>query len=184
MVRRLPCAFALLAAAALGFGAPFARGQQDDSDARGVPSVFFVAKSENGNQVHYGIALDRRCAPMGDSPVYAYWRMLEHGPLAREPLLAREVAAYGFAAQRVLARDDHGGRVRIALNALPRRTIVVESTERGSGCTATARATIGGAAAALTSVFVQLRWPFGVAYMEMSGRRESDGRALRERVAE
>jgi hypothetical protein len=41
---------------------------------------------------------------------------------------------------------------------------------------------IGGTAAALTSVFVQLRWPFGVDYLELSGRAITDGRVVRERL--
>ena len=40
---------------------------------------------------------------------------------------------------------------------------------------------IDGTAASLTSVFVQLRWPFGVDYLLLSGRA-ADGRELRERL--
>ena len=35
----------------------------------------------------------------------------------------------------------------------------------------------------LTSVFAQLRWPFGVSFLLLSGRAQTDGHALRERVA-
>lgn len=150
---------------------------------QGVESVFFVAKSENRNQVHYGISVDGSCAPRGEAPVFAYWRMLERGPLASEPLLAREVPAYGFADQRVLVRDERGGRVRVTLNAMPKRPIVFETARRGDTCVATARATIGGTPAWLKSVFLQLRWPWGIAYMDLSGQDSESGKPVRERVA-
>jgi len=170
-------------AALLALGAPRARAQRAEHGRR-VDSVFFIAKSENRNQVHYGIWLDDACAPRGDAPVFAYWRMFERGPLASEPLLAREVPAYGVAEQRVLVRGDDGGSVLVTLHALPERPILFEARRSGDSCVATARATIGGATAWLTSVFVQLRWPWGVAYMDLSGRGGADGRPVRERVAE
>jgi hypothetical protein len=148
---------------------------------RDIGSVFFVAKSENRNQVHYGLHLDEACSPSGRAPVFAYWRMLEHGPLATEPLLAHEVPAYGVAEQRVLARDQGGGRVAVTLRALPARTIVVASQAQGEVCRADATTSIGGAPAALTSVYAKLGWPFGVDYLVLSGRG-LDGREVRERI--
>ena len=149
---------------------------------RSVRSVFFVAKSENRNQVHYGVALDGSCTPVGAAPVFAYWRMRERGPLATEPLLSREVPAYGVAEPQQVERGEMGGRVIFRLNALPRRAIAIDAAADGPACIATARAVIGGTAAALTSVFVQLRWPFGVDYLELSGRAIQDGRVVRERL--
>ena len=145
-----------------------------------VGTVFFVAKSENRNQVHYGIHLDAACAPEGASPVFAYWRMLERGPLATEPLLSREVRAYGVRDQRVLT----GGRIEIRLNALPQRPIVIESAARGDTCETSASTTIDGVPASLANVYAQLRWPVGVEYLMLSGRARGDGRAVRERVAD
>src|SRR5215471_13225370 len=67
-----------------------------------IPSVFFIAKSQNRNQVHYGIRLDRSCRPSGERPVFAYWRMLEnHGEL--EPLLPVETTAYGLLDEQTVA---------------------------------------------------------------------------------
>jgi hypothetical protein len=152
--------------------------------SRDVASVFHVAKSENRNQVHYGVHLDAACAPVGTAPVFAYWRMLERGPAETEPLLAREVSAYGFAEQQVLERGTDGGSVLLRLRALPSRPIVVRAAPHGERCEATATTVIGGAPATLGSVFVQLRWPFGVDHLELVGRRQSDGRALRERLAQ
>jgi hypothetical protein len=151
---------------------------------RDVASVFYVAKSENRNQVHYGIRLDTACEPVGAEPVFAYWRMLEHGPGATEPLLAREVSAYGVAEQRVVRRGTGGAQVLLRLRALPTRLITIATASRDGRCEASASTVIGGASASLDSVFAQLRWPFGVAYLELSGRALTGGRALRERVSE
>jgi uncharacterized protein DUF4833 len=177
---QVPLSFCLVVLADVGLVIPFAHGRGLDTDAHSVGSVFFIGKSENKNQVHYGIHLDQACAPVGDAPVFAYWRMLEQGPLATEPLLAREVPAYGFVARRPASRDSRGGRVVVTLNALPARPIAIDSTASGDTCTAKAKTAIGGVLASLTSVFVQLRWPFGVEYIVLSGR--ADGSVVRERV--
>jgi hypothetical protein len=179
--RPAPLSSCLVVLAGVGLGIPIAYGHGVDRDAHSVRSVFFVAKSENSNQVHYGIRLDETCAPSGDAPVFAYWRMLERGPLATEPLLARETPAYGFAAQHAAPRDGPGGHVVVTLNALPKRPIAIDSTASGAMCTAKARAMIAGVPASLTSVFVQLRWPFGVDYIVLFGR--ADGLVVHERVA-
>lgn len=171
----------MTSAAAL-FVPPLARGAAPGIETRTVDSVFFVAKSENKNQVHYGIRLDEACMPIGANPVFAYWRMFEHGPLATEPLLARELPAYGVGSQR-LERSGAGARVVLTLNALPKRPIVIESTVGAATCTARATIPIGGVPASLGRVFVQLRWPFGVDHLMLEGRASGDGRVVRERVA-
>lgn len=151
--------------------------------SRDVPSVFFVAKSENRNQVHYGLHLDASCTPAGPAPVFVYWRMLEHGPGATEPLLSREVAAYGVADQRIVERRSDGGRVVLHLRALPDRAIEIATTAHDGRCDVSATTPIDGATAILVSVYAQLRWPFGVDYLLLSGRSLPDGHALRERLA-
>jgi hypothetical protein len=180
VLRQVPLSSAALAGLALASIASIARG---DGPGRDVASIFHVAKSENRNQVHYGIHLDGDCAPVGPEPVFAYWRMLEHGPSATEPLLSREVRAYGFASQRVLERGPGGGRVMVTLHALPGRPIVISSSAAGDGtCTAVAVTSVDKVPAALSSVFVQLRWPFGVSYLRIAGRSVVDGRKLEETV--
>jgi hypothetical protein len=153
------------------------------ADAGGVvASAFFVAKSENRNQVHYGVHVDAGCSPLGAAPVFAYWRMLEHGPSATEPLLSREVPAYGLADQRVVERGLEGGRTAVRLRALGNRTIDVVTTSRDGACTATATTSIDGQPAVLASVYAQLKWPWGVDYLMLSGRALSDGHPVRERL--
>jgi hypothetical protein len=155
--------------------------------AQDVASVFFIAKSENKNQVHYGVHLDEACAPVGIAPLFAYWRMLEKGPGAVEPLLFQEEAAYGFASQQLLGRDRDGrGRILASLRALPSRPIVVAVARAAAGpgdrCLATATTTIAGQTATLSSVYAQIAWPFGVEALVLTGRALSDGRELRERI--
>ena len=181
-MRRPPLTSSLLLIASLVLVAPVAHPAGPEPAERSVRSVFFVAKSENRNEVHYGVTLDRDCVPAGPTPVFAYWRMREHGPLSTEPLLSIEEPAYGVAESQLVEREARGGRVVFRLNALPNRMIAIDTAPDGDGCTATARAVIAGAAAQLSSVFVQLRWPFGVDYLLLSGRAETDGRVLRERL--
>ncbi|MGH7437885.1 MAG: DUF4833 domain-containing protein [Polyangiaceae bacterium] len=165
----------------------FAQGwaQAALADATGsadIASVFFVAKSENRNQVHYGIHLDRRCAPVGDRPVFGYWRMFERGPTATEPLLPIELGAYGVAEQHVLSQGDGGGKVRVVLGALRDRPIVIETRAEGGGCVAAAVTTVSGAAVSLWSVYVRIRWPFGVDSLTLTGRAMDDARIVEEKI--
>lgn len=176
---------ALLACVVVAAGALLApRGWalEGQDDAWSVTTVFFVAKSENRNQVHYGIHLDDTCAPIGDTPVYAYWQMLEHGPSSFEPLLPRERRAYGIAEQRVLERTRGPARTRVVLEALRSRPMVVESYSDGKHCVARAVLPMAGTPAVLGDVFVQLRWPFGVAYLTLAAHSLKDGTLVRERV--
>lgn len=99
-----------------------------------------------------------------------------------EPLLGIERPAYGFAENRLVVRTEHGGRVRVKLAALPFRPIVIDVWEGENGCAAIASTTIGGVPASLTSVFVQLRWLYGVDHLVLSGRSSADGRIVHETV--
>jgi hypothetical protein len=178
----MPLSSIAVGSVALAILAPLPRIASGQGRLHDVASVFFVAKSENRNQVHYGVHLDEACAPVGRAPVFAYWRMLEHGPLATEALLPLEAPAYGVAEQRVLAHGPTGGQVAVSLRALPARTIVITTRSQGDSCVAGATTTIGGTPAALASVYAQLSWPFGVAYLTLAGRELSDGREVREQV--
>jgi hypothetical protein len=143
-----------------------------------VVPVFTIAKSSNRNQVQYVVRVDGQCAPVGTAPISAYWKMLETGPAATAPLLAREVRAYGLAADRVLPPGNDAGQVRIALNALPDRTILVETSRGpGGGCRALATTTIAGAPAHLFDVYVRLNWVSEVDYLLLEGW-SMDGRSV------
>jgi hypothetical protein len=166
-------AVAILAATSSAPGAP-GDGARDES-------LFSITKSENRNFVQYAERLDpRTCAPEGDVPVHAYWRMMEHGPTATEPLLGREQPAYGVAEQRVLTRGPDGGTVQISLRALPREPIVVESHRGPRGCETRARTAIAGVAARLYNVHAVLAWPFGVSRLVVTGWALADGHVVRD----
>jgi hypothetical protein len=150
------------------------------AEPAGAP-LFSISKSENRNYVQFAEQLDASCAPIGSAPIYAFWRMLEHGPSAVEPLLALEQPAYGIASQSVLSRTEGHGLVRVTLRALPRSPLFVES-QRGpnGGCEAAARTPIGGVDARLFNVHAVLRWPFGIAHLLVSGWSLADGRVVQE----
>ena len=130
-----------------------------------VASVFFVSKSENKNEVHYGLHLDAQCNVDGDQPLYAYWRMREGATPHVEGLLAREESAYGIASQIVT-----GAAVRVVLRALPDRPILLHVARTDAGCTVTPTTTIARSVATLDHVFVQVAWPFGVSYLQLFGK--------------
>lgn len=147
-------------------------------DAR---SVFSVSKSENRNQVHYGLRLDPECRPRGRRPVFAYWRMREEGPRAIEPLLERERPVYGPSPGQTVVRDTESGTVRLTLRALPDRPIAVESARREGRCTVQARTIIGGHRAVLHRVHAVLSF-LGVDHLVVVGQRVTDGLRVTERL--
>jgi hypothetical protein len=125
--------------------------------------VFSIAKSENRNQVQYGLRVDARCAPAGPAPVSAYWRMLEKGPAQTAPLLSREVSAYGLARQEVRPLD------------------IVTSRGPDGTCRALATTSIAGAPAHLVNVYVRLKWD-GVDYLLLQGWSIDGTRVVREKI--
>ena len=153
---------------------------RSDAPARD-PLLFSITKTENRNYVQFAVRVDARCVPEGAAPVHEWWRMLEHGPEATEPLLSQEQPAYGIASQQVTTVRDDGGEVRIALRALSDRSLVVETRRAPSGaCEAFARTSIGGADARLYNVHAVLAWPFGVSKLLISGWEMASGRVVRE----
>jgi hypothetical protein len=146
-----------------------------------VRSVFYIAKSQNKNQVHYGIRLDQECNPVGSRPVFAYWRMLEnHGET--EALLGTEGPAYGLAETQEITNLPDESRVRVKLRAFPDRPLTILVTRNGERCAAVATTTISGASARLDWLYVKLRWPFGIDYVLLRGYHTGDRRWVQERI--
>jgi hypothetical protein len=143
--------------------------------------LFSISKTENRNYVQYAERLDTSCAPVGPAPVYAFWRMLERGPSAVEPLLPHEQPAYGIGSQSVLSRGDGRSSVRVTLRGLPRTPLLVESWRASNGaCEASARTSISGVDARLFNVHAVLKWPFGIDHLLVSGWSLADGRPVKD----
>ena len=174
-MRTHQCIGAVLTAAF--FVAPATAGAESSSDL----SLFSISKSENRNQVVYAVRVDDACHPVGDAPVHAYWRMLEKGPVAMEPLLSREERAYGMVSQETALVAGTGDRVvRLRLRALPDRTIVVRTAKSSESCTATAVATVAATPVSLFNVHARLRMIFGLESLTLTGRATESGVVLRE----
>nr|WP_246356930.1 DUF4833 domain-containing protein [Pyxidicoccus fallax] len=147
--------------------------------ARSADSAFFIARSTNQNQVHYGVRVDEHCQPRGPQPVHAYWRMLEKGDKAVEPLLGREGPAYGLVDSQQVEATASGWTVHVRLRAWPDRTIDVEVFRENGRCAARAWTRMEGRAAQIERIFVKTAWPTGVDYVLLNGTG-TDGRSARE----
>jgi hypothetical protein len=123
---------------------------------RDVHSLFFITRSNNRNEVHYGVRLREGCVPASDSPIFAYWRLREETPEQLSPLLEREEAAYGIApAQHVLTRRGLT-RVSFQLNAFPDRPLVATIKPTGRTCSANVVAQVADRAAILDHIHIEL----------------------------
>jgi hypothetical protein len=60
----------------------------------------------------------------------------------------------------------------------------VTITSKGTQCVAEASTTIAGVNAKLDSMYVRLKWPFGVDYILLRGSRSADGHWVQERIQE
>lgn len=164
-------------------GAPKAvRAEQTRAAAFDLP-LFTISKSENRNQVQYVVRVDAHCAPLTDTPVWAYWRMMELGPTKTAPLLGREQPAYGMAGQWMLERGLEGGKIRLVLRAMPSRPIEIQTGRSAAGtCVATSTVLVSGAPAHLFGVYVKLKWPIGVDYLLIQAWSLDGARIVTERV--
>jgi len=158
---------------------PLASPAGAPAPARGVDSVFFIARSENRNQVHYGVQVGVDCSPQGTHPVHAYWRMLEKGEAETEPLLRIEGPAYGLADTQEVASTPSGWRIRIRLRAYSERPIEIAVSRENGVCTTRASMLLNQEIRQLDHIYVRTQWPIGVDYIRLSGV-SPDGRAVTE----
>jgi Domain of unknown function (DUF4833) len=151
------------------------------TEPRDPNSIFLVAKSENKNQVHYGVRLDEACNVVDTHPLYGYWRMLENkGEI--EPILSREVRAYGIDPAQRIEKTGDATTIYARMNAIPDRVLRVTVTRAAGRCEARANMPIAGADAHLRLIYIRLAWPFGVDYILLRGSRTTDGRAVDEKI--
>jgi Domain of unknown function (DUF4833) len=148
-----------------------------------VHSAFYVSKSENQNQVHYAVQLDSGCHPVGNRPVFAYWRRLKQGMRVDAPLEGLGTRYYGASDVQQVTRTAEGGRVRMHVKALDRLPVDITVVKRDGRCVATATTTISKGAARLDHAHLQLgRLGLMVRYVDVFGTRLSDGAAVKERL--
>lgn len=151
-----------------------------------VPTVFFFSKSDDKNRVDYGLRLDSRCLPVGDEPVFPYWREFEGGANGRKTHMPKffEYAAYGVAEQKVTKRGDGKADIALKLKALDRpMTLTTEKTPEGP-CKATAHATIAGVPnAELQSAYIKLKSGWTVEYVEVRARDPKTDKGVAERLS-
>lgn len=186
--RRAGCrgGVATLLGALLALASSEGRASDPDFGPNDIPTVFFVSKSDDLNRVDYGIRLDSRCAPLGDAPVFPYWREFENAPPVRTHALGwLEYLAYGISEQRVVRRTTKGGAHSIRLKAIA-RDVVIETEKGPDGrCRAVALSTISNIASAhLLNAHIKLRRALSVEYIDIRGRHPASGALLEERVTE
>jgi hypothetical protein len=145
-----------------------------------IPDALVITKSSNKNQVNYAVEVDAACAPKGPAPVRAYWRMLEHGAGATEPLREDEARAFGIARQAV--HPGPGSQdIDVVLRGMPARALTIRTWRSPAGtCASSVNMTIAGVPARVANVYVQ-QTLFGVAYVLLTGYSPT-GAVLRERV--
>jgi hypothetical protein len=152
-------------------------GSASASQAVEIPSALIITKSSNKNEVNYAVHVNSACVPAGPSPVRPYWRMLERGSDATEPLVESELRAFGIQRQKIEA-----GGVSVVLRGLPARAIAIRTWREPDGtCASSANMSISGVQARLTNVYVRQKL-FGVEYVEVTGST-SGGGVVSERIS-
>lgn len=150
--------------------------------SRPVASVFFIAKSENKNQVHYGVRVDAHCRLTGTEPVYGYWRDFEDGPNATSKLLGQEQPAYGVTRPRKIENSAQGGKVLFGLRGFPDRSITIQTFSSAGECKAWAMTEIKKQPAILRSLYVELGFLFSIDFVLLRGVRIGNGEPVQEKV--
>lgn len=149
-----------------------------------VPSLFHISKSENRNQVHYGLHLTAGCVPRGPSPVFAYWRELDIDDQATSPLLDYEQAAYGIAQDQRVSREAGKYQVHFVLRAFPDRPLVAVARVARGGCSAVVRTQITKVTALLERIHLQLGFLWSIQSLSIEGRALDGGAPVREVIEE
>lgn len=134
-----------------------------------VRTVFQIAKSDDHNRVDYGIRLDGRCQPVGESPVYAYWHRFEPGQPRYGDLNMLDRQVYGIVSQAVRTRHPHGSWTEMYVAALPDLRILILTQRTEQGCVARAQIPVNSRPAFVDRVFVQLSGPFSIEHVTFHG---------------
>jgi hypothetical protein len=150
--------------------------------ASDLPTLFYIAKSDDRNRVDYGVRLDARCAPVGDAPIFAYWRRFEPGQEPLGDLSFLDQRGYGIAHQAVRVREENGSWIELGLAALPSRRLLALLQRAGDRCVGAVQTTIRDREAVLDHVFVQLDGPLRVREVVLRGEVRTTGEPISERL--
>lgn len=167
---------ALLAAVA---GPAHAEGRFGPHDVR---TLFVIGKNTDRNEVQYGIRLDKDCVPVGDEPIYPYWRQYEKGPEVTADLNWLDKTGYGIKDQRVEKRAPGSSKVVMRLRATSERLIAVLVRKEGAACAADPIAYIAATPAKLQRIHVQLSGPLSIDWIDIRGLRADNGQPINERA--
>jgi hypothetical protein len=148
--------------------------------ANDIRTLFFIGKSDDHNEVHYGIHLAPDCTPIGDEPIFAYWRQVEQGPNVFDDLNLLDRTVYGVRRQTVLKRTPEETRIQMTLRATSDRSVTIIVNRRDGKCVSDAVAAIQGRPAHLERIFVHVAGLFKVDWIEIRGT--SGGNVVVERV--
>ncbi len=152
-----------------------------------LPTVFFIAKSDDRNRVDYGIHLDPHCVPRGGDAVFPYWREFEHAPPVRIHTFGLfDYVAYGIAEQRTIRPTPTGAVQVIKLRQFPAAVISIVTKQEADGhCSAQGRMIINGKDSELTSIYVKLGkgglMP-SVDYVDVHGKDPDTGQDVQQRL--
>jgi hypothetical protein len=149
---------ALALLAILGLLASDASAKDPTFSRFDVPTVFYIAKSDDRNRVDYGIHLDDHCVPTRDEAVFQYWREFENSPPVRIHGLGMfENIVYGISRQQTVSKTPTGGAQVITLRQFDKKPIRIVTKKDADGrCSAQARAIINGKDRELIYVYVKL----------------------------
>jgi Domain of unknown function (DUF4833) len=169
------CTLALIAGTA--HADPIAFGPTD------VPTLFYIAKSNNRDRVDYGIRLDASCHPVASDATFPYWRDLEKEPVSVHTMGMFAKMAYGFAAQKTEHQSDGAIVQRLLLKQVNRPIWVTTLKAEDGRCKAKAWTKIGTVdRAELVSIYVKLSGALSVDYVDVKGRNPSTGELITEHI--
>jgi hypothetical protein len=140
-----------------------------------VKTVFAIGKSDDGNQVQYALRLNKECQPVGNDPVFGYWREYDrHERLL--PMSFLDGFGYGISKQKV-----RGSHVTITIKPAAKREIELVASQGPEGsCHAEAFTDVNGHRVRLTLIFLTLSGPFSVSKVELRGTDAESGAEVSE----
>ena len=143
------------------------------TSARADDRLFFVSRNLNRNIIVYDVQLKDGKLNQ-DHPLHVYWYNQEHNPVTTNELnFIQRKLAYGYTVE---ARGEN--EVKVKLKAYKKRLVTVRKHEgRWVGTAA-----INGHECILTEIYAHCPTRTSCDYMELRGRRLTDGKTEKEVV--